>query len=221
MSAVFPLNFPTHAMLTEIPSAADWDVCGQTSGVDPEKACFVVGTMIRTPDGECLIEDLSPGDLVMTRDNDAQPILFVGERTVKGTGRDAPVRFEAGAAQNSRALMVSPQHRMLVDDWRAQLFSGEEEAFCAAINLCDGKNIHQEACEEITYLHLMFAQHEVIYAEGCPADSCLVTDIYTESGEKTECEIVEFTPAIVKPGQRRRKSLPEVHGFETMFLTSV
>ncbi|MEM7366830.1 MAG: choice-of-anchor L domain-containing protein, partial [Pseudomonadota bacterium] len=54
--------------------------------------CFVAGTRIRTPDGERLVEELAPGDLVETMDSGSQPLKWVGRRRVAADGEFAPVR---------------------------------------------------------------------------------------------------------------------------------
>ena len=46
--------------------------------------CFVAGTMIRTPRGEVPIETLQPGDLVITRDDGAQPLRWISLKTMYG-----------------------------------------------------------------------------------------------------------------------------------------
>ena len=58
--------------------------------------CFTPGTMIETPDGPRLVEDLQPGDMVTTVDHGAQPLLWVGRTRVQAEGKLAPIRFEAG-----------------------------------------------------------------------------------------------------------------------------
>ena len=62
--------------------------------VNFQMVCFTRGTMIATPEGERAIEDLEVGDLVLTKDNGAQPLRWVGSRTVKAEGRMAPVVFK-------------------------------------------------------------------------------------------------------------------------------
>ncbi len=79
-------------------------------------ACFTQGTLIETPQGPRAIEDIAPGDLVLTLDNGPQPVRWAGQRRVDGRGAFAPIRFEAGAIDNDTALLVSPQHRMLLTD---------------------------------------------------------------------------------------------------------
>jgi len=88
--------------------------------------CLVAGTMVLTPEGEKPVEMLRLGDRVMTRDCGAQPIRWIGARSVVGNAEFAPVRFAPGAIGNTRALHVSPQHRILMTGWRAELLLRHE-----------------------------------------------------------------------------------------------
>ena len=63
--------------------------------------CFTPGTVIETETGPRLIETLAPGDRVLTRDRGMQPVLWIGRRTMPGTGAFAPVRFAAGGVLRS------------------------------------------------------------------------------------------------------------------------
>ena len=40
--------------------------------------CFASGTLIKTPNGQTLIEQLAPGDMVLTMDHGPQPIRWIG-----------------------------------------------------------------------------------------------------------------------------------------------
>ncbi|HEU0221792.1 MAG TPA: Hint domain-containing protein, partial [Paracoccaceae bacterium] len=88
--------------------------------------CFTPGTLILTPAGERPVEALRPGDRVATR-RGAKTVRWVGARAVRGTGRMAPIWIRAGAFGNRRDLLVSPQHRMVVSHWRAELLFGQHE----------------------------------------------------------------------------------------------
>ncbi|MFT7594594.1 MAG: hypothetical protein ACI8R4_001915 [Paracoccaceae bacterium] len=48
--------------------------------VDLGPTCFTPGTLIETDRGDRLIETLHKGDLVRTRDNGLQPILWIGRQ---------------------------------------------------------------------------------------------------------------------------------------------
>ncbi len=133
--------------------------------------CFVAGTLIATPDGERRVETLEPGDLVLTLDHGPQPLRWMGGRTVSGMGDFAPIRFQRGALGNRRALLVSPQHRMLVQSWKAELLFGEAEVLVAAKHLVNDHDVRPEPMPRVRYVHLLFDRHEVIRAEGAWTES--------------------------------------------------
>lgn len=133
--------------------------------------CFTAGTLIETPLGAVAIEALQVGDLVATLDHGVQKIRWIGSSSVKAVGNFAPVVICKNALGNTRDLLVSPQHRMLVSGWKAELLFGETEVLCAAIHLINGDTIYRREGEQIEYIHMMFDTHEIIFAEGCASES--------------------------------------------------
>ncbi|MEM9061765.1 MAG: Hint domain-containing protein [Pseudomonadota bacterium] len=133
--------------------------------------CFTRGTMIMTPNGEVAIEDLSEGDLVMTRDRGAQQVRWIGSQTVAAEGKLAPVMIREGALGNDRDLLVSPLHRMLIEDWRAELMFGETEVLAAAKHLINGDTIHVQEGGDVEYFHMLFDSHEIVTANGAASES--------------------------------------------------
>ncbi len=133
--------------------------------------CFTRGTRIQTSHGPRAIQDLRAGDMVVTRDNGLQPIRWIGSKSVVGHGDLAPIRFAKGAFGNDRALLVSPQHRMVHQGYNATLLFDQSEVMIPAKHLINGKTITREDRAEVTYFHMMFDQHEVVYAENAPSES--------------------------------------------------
>jgi Ca2+-binding RTX toxin-like protein len=133
--------------------------------------CFKAGTRISTPFGPRRVEDLRPGDMVVTRDNGVQPIRWTGRRAVNGTGDLAPIRFAPGSVGNARPLLVSPQHRMLIRSSNVNLLFNTAEAFVAARHLVNGSSIRRVEKASIDYVHILFDRHEVIFAEGAQSES--------------------------------------------------
>ncbi len=140
--------------------------------------CFTPGMGIRTPYGDRPVETLKVGDLVVTADNGLQPIRWIGTRTVAGMGRFAPIRIDPKAMDGlQRPLLVSPQHRILYSGYKAQLLFADDEVLMAAKHMQDGHNVRAEECAEVTYIHLMFDRHEIIFAEGLATESFHAGDV--------------------------------------------
>jgi len=133
--------------------------------------CFVRGTEIETANGQVPVERLKVGDLLRTVDNGLQPLRWIGNRRVAAQGDFAPVLFNKGALGNDRPLRVSPQHRMLLSGWRAELFFGQTEVLAAAKSLLNGDTIVREVGGEVEYFHIMFDQHELVYSAGIETES--------------------------------------------------
>ena len=134
--------------------------------------CFTPGTLIATAHGPRAIESLSPGDLLVTRDNGLQPLRWIGSRKVAGRGRFAPIELQPQILQGAdQPLLVSPQHRILWSGPQAQLLFGDREVLVAASHLLDHPAVQQCETGEVTYMHLMLDRHEVIYANGAATES--------------------------------------------------
>lgn len=151
-------------------STGDTDVGFVTIDTVP---CFVAGTLIDTPEGMRPVESLRPGDLVLTQDEGPQPIRWAGSRTVAALGNFAPIRIAAGSFGAERDVLLSPQHRVLVRDVLADLLFGEPEVLVAAKDLLNGRTVTVEEGGEVTYVHLLFDRHQVIFSEGMPSESFL------------------------------------------------
>lgn len=143
--------------------------------------CFTPGSMILTPHGEVAVEDLCEGDRVITRDHGIQTLRWTGSSTISAARlarhpelRPIMLRKDAlGKDQPARDMRVSRQHRILVRDWRAELMFGDPEGVLApAHSLCNDHSILVDrSTDEVTYIHLAFDAHEVIYADGLETES--------------------------------------------------
>lgn len=133
--------------------------------------CFVKGTRLATVKGNRPIEKLRIGDLVETADHGLQPIRWIGSMTVDARGDLAPIRFAAGALGNKCDLLVSPLHRMVLASWQVDLLFGEEEVLAAAKLLVNDDTICAQPMDQVTYYHLMFDRHEIVFVEGAASES--------------------------------------------------
>jgi hypothetical protein len=132
--------------------------------------CYARGARILTARGEVAVEALVVGDLAVTASGALRPIVWIGHRNVdlsrhRRPERVNPVRIEAGALAPNipvRDLVVSPEHALWLD-----------EALVCAGELVNGATIRQEAWREVEYFHVELESHDILLAEGCPAESYL------------------------------------------------
>ena len=178
--------------------------------------CFTPGTMILTPAGEVPVEDLAPGDLVMTRDDGARPLRWTGRRRVDATGDFAPVHFATGIIGNSRPLLVSPQHRILVTGWQAELACGIAEVFVAAKHLVDGHQITRAPQDSIDYIHLMFDRHQIVTSNGAPTESFFPGDVILDGDRAIRAELNALFPLLeaLCPPEEWQTARPVARGAE-------
>lgn len=141
---------------------------------------LVQGSMVRTPTGDRPVDTLTPGDLVMTRDHDAQPLLWLGRSQIGGARLHAmpdlrPVRIRAGALGRGRPLAdlsVLPDHRIMIDGPRASALFDEGEVLVAARDLVDDRAIHRDHSRRELWLYqLFFAQPQILLANGLECES--------------------------------------------------
>lgn len=150
--------------------------------------CFVAGTMIATPDGDVPVERLAPDDMVLTKDNGAQPVRWVGRRRVAAVGPLAPIRIAQNTFGEHGELLVSPQHRVLVRDALAELLFGDTEVLIAAKDLVNDRSVRPLEGGEVDYVHVLFDAHQVIFSEGLATESFLPGPHTTRGFERETIE---------------------------------
>ena len=133
---------------------------------------FVRGTHVTLADGEQVkIEDLQPGDLVLTRNHGPQPIRWIGQQTVRAVGAFAPIQIAGGALNNHRALTLAPNHRLFIYQRQDELGAGRSELMVRAEQLVNDDTVVKSEGGFVEYFQLLFDQHEIIYVEGIAAES--------------------------------------------------
>ena len=137
----------------------------------PSFICFAAGTMIQTGQGEVAVEALGPGDRVVTLDHGLQAVRWAGQRRVVAKGAYAPIRIAPGILGNTRPLSVSPQHRLLITSSSVDLHFGTSNALVAALHLTSADGIDRVEGGQVTYVHLLFDRHEIIFADGIATES--------------------------------------------------
>jgi hypothetical protein len=143
--------------------------------------CFCAGTRIATPDGEVPVERLAIGDLVLTLDGRAEPIRWIGTgQSLLAPGRrseSTPVIVRAHALEYGvpqRDLRITKGHSLYL-----------EGVLIPVENLINYRTIlwDDEARSVIVY-HLELDTHEVLLADGAPAES------YRDDGNRRQFQNV-------------------------------
>ena len=136
---------------------------------------FTRGTHITLASGEQIpIEALNPGDRVLTRDDGAQQIRWIGQSTVRATGAFAPILIKSGVLNNENDLLVSPDHRLFVYQRTDRMGVGRPDLLIKARHLVNGETVVVQEGGYIDYFQLLFDRHHIIYAEGIAAESMLI-----------------------------------------------
>ncbi|SDX94781.1 Hint domain-containing protein [Ruegeria halocynthiae] len=175
--------------------------------------CFVGGTNVRLRHGQKAVEDLKAGDQVEVFHPTGEGLGFatlvrvfrrrisISELAVNPKLR--PVRISAGALGQGlpqRDLMVSRQHRMLVSSKIVERMFGISEVLVPAVNLTTlpGVFVDQDA-QSVEYFHLLFGQHEVVYAEGAPSESLYTgPEVLKAISAEARTEILSIFPEIAE-----------------------
>ncbi|MEI4263989.1 Hint domain-containing protein [Roseovarius sp. D0-M9] len=136
--------------------------------------CFGRGTLIATPYGDRAVESLKIGDEVETYDNGPMPILWISHSRRVWPGSpdcEKPVQIKAGVLGHGlplRDLVVSPQHRMLLN---GALLEGED-VFVPAKGLTGLPGIRiMSGKRDVTYYHVLLQSHEILTGEGALSES--------------------------------------------------
>jgi serralysin len=183
----------------------------QFAGGQIEALCFLKGTRIRTPEGEVAVEALRPGDLMLTAQGDAKPMVWLGRMTVAARFanplRSYPIRIRAGALGENLPhsdLLVSPAHALLIED-----------VLINAGALVNGTSIVRETAvpEVFVYYHVELDDHALILAEGVAAETFIddVDRVNFDNWAEHQAVFPDGKPvnAMPMPRAKSRRQIPQ------------
>jgi hypothetical protein len=130
--------------------------------------CFTRGTLISTPTGSSPVQDLAIGDLILNHLGELVPVKWIGRHRLHPAfaGDNLPICIRQGALGNdlpTRDLFVSPRHAMYIDNC----------LLIVAKAMINDTTITQVTQWEgdVEYFHIETENHEIILAEGAPAET--------------------------------------------------
>jgi hypothetical protein len=160
-------------------------VCDIVTGNPPGKGggggkgnCFLKGTEILTAEGERKIQDLAIGDLLPTMFGGLRPIQWIGRYPIKKSDPSKPWVKDALPVRIARSALAPnvPHADLYVTAGHCMLIDG---VLAPAEMLINGTTITRYepvGCEELEYYHVKLESHDVVYAEGTPAETLFYVD---------------------------------------------
>ncbi|WP_299753856.1 Hint domain-containing protein [uncultured Boseongicola sp.] len=127
------------------------------------------------------METLKVGDLIVSEDGAAKPVLFIGCQTfnaqsIRAFTQLCPVTIAKGTTATSTPLHdlhASPQHHIPVRAPELQTLCGFDAAFVAARDMPYAR---PGSATETTYVNLVCAPHTCIRANGCESETLFPGD---------------------------------------------
>ena len=139
--------------------------------------CFLKGTKIRTAEGERKVEDLRIGDWLPTMFGGLRPVQWIGRYPFKKSEPSKPWVKDALPVRIARSALAPdvPHADLYVTAAHSLLIDG---VLIPAELLINGTTItrdqrHVREYDELEFLHVKLESHDVIYAEGVPAETLI------------------------------------------------
>ena len=145
--------------------------------LDAAHGAFARGALVATPQGPVAIEDLLPGDLVLTGSEGALPVLWIGWQSLRpGPGSDLRLtRIMAdafGIGRPFRDLMMGPGGRLLARPHPLRARIGADQVLTPAHALADGMHAFRLSPRQpVTLYHIGLRRHSVITVNGLQTES--------------------------------------------------
>jgi hypothetical protein len=132
------------------------------------------GATLQTDKGEVQVQDLIPGQRILTRDRGFQTVLWAGHCDLPADAMQTdtglrPVLIRAGALGPNlpaKDMTVAQSQRLLVEGPLTKLMFGQREVFVPAAYLIGYPGIEQAPATQTRAVRILCANHEVIWADG-------------------------------------------------------
>ncbi|ETE52885.1 type I secretion protein, partial [Rhodobacter capsulatus Y262] len=141
------------------------------------------GSVLMTEDGPVAIEDLQPGQSVLTAEGRAERVCWIGSMVIypgAETGRDLEeqvsltrITAEAfGAGRPALDLVLGPRARLCLRDPRLRRVSGLEAAYVPARAFLDGISVIEVTpSAPVTVYHVVLEQHGSLRVAGLEVEA--------------------------------------------------
>lgn len=151
-----------------IAASTAWEPVGPMPTLTPK-------TPIATPQGYRPAGSLRRGDLVLTPEGAAVPILHNISRTVPACGSFRPVRLRAPYFGLRRDIEVAPAQRLVLGGSDVEYLFNRESVLVEVRHLVGGTSvIPAESGPLVTYTQLLLPEHEAVDAAGTVAETLYI-----------------------------------------------
>ena len=142
---------------------------------DKDAMCFLKGTKIQTAEGERKVEDLSIGDLLPTMFGGLRPIQWIGRYPIRKSDPTKPWVKDALPVRIARSALAPnvPHSDLYVTRGHSLLIFGVLVPAEVLINGTTITRYEAREYDELQFFHIKLESHDVIYAEGAPAETLL------------------------------------------------
>ena len=168
--------------------------------------CFLKGTKILTADGERKIEDLAIGDLLPTMFGGLRPVQWIGRYPRKKSDPSKPWLKNALPVRIARSALAPnvPRADLYVTASHSLLIDGVLVPAEARINGTTITRYEASETDELEFFHIRLESHDVVYAEGVPAETLLNVD-------ESAVNFVEYLRRYGTPTTEEARCAPLVH----------
>jgi Hint domain len=170
--------------------------------------CFLKGTKILTADGERKIEDLANGDLLPTKFGGLRPIQWIGRYPRKKSDPSKPWVNDAMPVRIARSALAPelPRADLYVTAAHSLLIDGVLVPAEALINGTTITRYEASETDELEFFHIRLESHDVVYAEGVPAETLL-------NVEESAVNFADYLRRYGAPTREEARCAPYVHAF--------
>lgn len=175
---------------------------------------------IATPDGPKMIQDLRPGDFILTADNGPKAVRWIGFRDVPAIGGYQPLRLRAPYFGLNRDIIVAPEQRLLVSGAQIEYQFGAEEVLVEAQHLLNGVSVLKANLSAfIRYYHILLDGHEIIQVAGAELESLFIGAI-RDNRPVLDTTMLRSMPRQLIP-EHREQARPILKEFEAIALQTM
>ncbi|WP_438955457.1 Hint domain-containing protein [Cognatiyoonia sp.] len=97
----------------------------------------------------------------------------------------------------NQAIRLSPQHRIALQSTECEMLFGEMNVLVPAKSLLNNSTIHtDQACQSVTYYHLLIEQHELVNCSGLLTECLFLGEaVHSDLPEATIRHLQRLFPA--------------------------